>query len=92
MSVDHEFWKLAARFVDFVHGETKLALIVCDEQGIIREAVVKARIGTPHAGAQRIVRGEVDEAFVTKEEAATNPAVKEGYNCPIVVGGRRLGQ
>jgi len=91
MSVDQEFWKLAARFVEFVYGETRLPLIVCDGQGVIREAVVKSRIGTPHAGAQRIVRGEVDEAFVTAEEAAANPSVKEGYNCPIVVGERRLG-
>jgi hypothetical protein len=89
--VEQEFWRLAARFVEFVHGETRLPLIVCDGQGIIREAVVKSRIGTAHAGAQRIVRGEVDEAFVTAEEAAADPSVKEGYNCPIVVGGRRLG-
>jgi len=91
MSIDQQFWKLAARFVDFVYGETKLPLIVCDNQGVIREAVVKSRIGTAHAGAQRLVRGEVDEVFVTAEEAAANPNVKEGYNCPIVVGGRRLG-
>jgi hypothetical protein len=91
MSIDQQFWKLAARFVEFVYGETKLPLIVCDGQGVIREAVVKSRIGTLHAGAQRIVRGEVDEVFVTAEEAAANPSIKEGYNCPIVVGGRRLG-
>ncbi len=91
MSVEQQFWKLAARFVEFVHGETKLPLIVCDNQGVIREAVVKSRIGTTHAGAQRLVRGEVDEVFVTAEEAAANPSVKEGYNCPIVVSGRRLG-
>ena len=46
MSVDQEFWKLAARFVEFVYGETKLPLIVCDGQGIIREAVVKSRLGS----------------------------------------------
>lgn len=90
-SIEQEFWRLAARFVEFVHGETRLPLIVCDGQGIIREAVVKSRIGSPHAGAQRIVRGEVEEAYVTAEEAAANPAVKEGYSCPIVVSGRRLG-
>jgi hypothetical protein len=91
MAQDQEFWRLAARFVDFVSRETGLALIVCDEQGVIREAVVRSRIGTPHAGAQRILRGEVDEAFVTAEEAARDPKVKEGYNCPIVLDGRRIG-
>jgi hypothetical protein len=91
MAQDREYWKLAARFVEFVSRETGLPLIVCDEEGIIREAVVKARIGTAHAGAQRILRGEVDEAFVTAEEAARDPKVKEGYNCPIILDGKRLG-
>jgi hypothetical protein len=90
MAQDQDFWRLASRFVDFVNRETGLALIVCDEQGVIREAVVKSRVGTPHSGAQRILRGEVDEAFVTAEEAARDPKVKEGYNCPIVLDGRRV--
>jgi sugar diacid utilization regulator len=91
MSEEKDFWGLAARFVRFVHGETKLPLIVCDQEGIIREAVVRSRVGTPHSGAQRILRGEVDEAFVTAEEAARDPRVKEGYNCPIVFEGKRIG-
>lgn len=91
MAQDKDFWRLAARFVEFVNRETGLPLIVCDEGGVIREAVVRSRIGTTHAGAQRILRGEVDEAFVTAEEAARDPKVKEGYNCPIVLDGRRLG-
>jgi len=91
MAQDQDYWRLAARFVEFVSRECGLALIVCDEQGIIREAVVKTRIGNPHAGAQRILRGEVDEAFVTAEEAASDPKVKEGYNCPVVLDGRRVG-
>ena len=91
MAQDQDFWRLAARFVDFVNRETGLPLIVCDEQGVIREAVVKSRIGTPHAGARRIRRGEVDEAFVTAEEAARDPKVKEGYNCPILLDGRPIG-
>jgi len=37
------------------------------------------------------MRGEVDEVFVTAEEAAQDAKIKEGYNCPIVVGGRRVG-
>lgn len=91
MAQDQDFWRLAARFVDFVNRETGLPLIVCDEQGIIREAVVKSRVGTAHGGAQRILRGEVDEVFVTAEEAARDQRVKEGYNCPIVLEGRRIG-
>ena len=91
MAEDQDYWQIAARFVDFVHKETGLATIVCDEQGTIRQAVAKARIGTPHAGAIRILREGVDEVFVTAEEAARDPKVKEGYNCPIVHDGRRIG-
>ena len=91
MAQDQDFWRLAARFVDFVSRETGLALIVCDDQGVIREAVVKSRVGSTHAGAQRILRGEVDEVFVTAEEAARDPKIKEGYNCPILLDGQRVG-
>jgi methyl-accepting chemotaxis protein len=91
MADDGDYWKLAARFVEFVNKETGLPVIVCDEQGVIRQAVVKARIGTLHAGAQRIMRDRVDEVFVTAEDAAKDPKVKEGYNCPILHDGRRIG-
>lgn len=91
MAQDREYWQLAGRFVEFVSRETGLPLIVCDEEGIIREAVVKSRVGTAHAGAQRILRGEVDEAFVTAEEAERDANVKEGYNCPVLLDGARIG-
>jgi methyl-accepting chemotaxis protein len=91
MADDGDYWKLAARFVEFVRKETGLLVIVCDAEGVIRQAVVKARIGTLHAGAQRIMRGQADEVFVTAEDAAKDPKVKEGYNCPILHDGRRIG-
>lgn len=86
-----DFWALAGHFLDFVHRESGLPMIVCNHQGTITLAVDKARIGSQHAGAERILRGEVEEAAVTAEEAADNPLVKEGYSCPIVVGGRCVG-
>jgi len=91
MADDGDYWKLAARFVEFVNKETGLPVIVCDEQGVIRQAVVKARIGTTHAGAARIMHEQVDEIFVTAEDAARDPKVKEGYNCPIIHDDRRIG-
>ena len=91
MADDGDYWKLAARFVEFVNKETGLLVIVCDTEGVIRQAVVKSRIGTLHAGAQRIMRDQADEVFVTAEEAAKDPKVKEGYNCPILHDGRRIG-
>ncbi len=91
MAVDRDFWQLAARFVEFVHRETGMPLIVCDGEGVIREAVDRRRIGTSHAGSVKILRGEVDEWAVTAEEAAANPAVREGFNAPIVIDGVRVG-
>ncbi len=91
MAADQDFSEIADRFLRFVHRETKLPIIICDRTGTIVKAVAKSRIGTPHAGAQRILRGELSEALVTAEEAAANPLVKEGCNIPIEVDGVRVG-
>jgi hypothetical protein len=91
MAADKDFSDIADRFLRFVHRETKLPIIICDSSGTIVKAVVKNRVGTQHAGAQRILRGEVSEYFVTAEEAAANPLVKEGCNIPIEVDGVRVG-
>jgi sugar diacid utilization regulator len=64
---------------------------VCDRQGTIRAAVVKSRIGGTHSGAQKILRGEVDEYFVTaEEEAASGSRVKEGCNSYVSFEGERV--
>lgn len=82
---------LARRFLDFVYRETRLPMIVCDERGLIVQAVDRKRVGTPHAFAQRILGGEADELFVTAEDAARDPRMKEGCNCAITVDGERVG-
>jgi hypothetical protein len=91
MPFDAEFLKLADRFLELIQKDTGCKSIVCDERGQIVRATVRSRIGTTHAGAQAILRGERDEYEVTAEEAAANPLIKEGYNCPIVVDGARIG-
>jgi sugar diacid utilization regulator len=82
---------IAERFLALVGKESGCPIIVCDERGVIVCATVRSRIGTAHAGAQRIMSGEVAEYQVTAEEAEQNPLVKEGYNCPMVVDGKRVG-
>jgi hypothetical protein len=91
MPFDADFLKLADRFLALIQKDTGCNSIVCDERGQIVRATVRSRIGTSHAGAQAILRNERDEYEVTAEEAAANPLVKEGYNCPIVVDGARVG-
>ena len=85
------FWAMAERLMRLISEQSGQPSIVCDQRGTIVKAIDRARVGQPHAGAQRILRGEVDEAAVTPEEAARNPAVREGCSVPIVVGGRRVG-
>lgn len=82
---------MAEKFVSQVHKESGYPVIVCDEGGVIRVATDHSRIGNTHAGAQKIMSGEVDEILVTAEEELKNPLVKEGYNCVIQAGQERIG-
>jgi len=91
MPFDKTFLAVLDRFLRFVTDETGFPVIVCDESATIVRATVRKRIGTVHAGAQRILRGEVEEAAVSAEEAARNTLVKEGYNCPVTVDGLKVG-
>jgi len=90
MPLSEAFWTMADRFMHFIETVTDCPMILCNDKGIIVKATVKSRIGTPHAGAQKILRNECDAYFVTAEEAANNPLVKEGYNAPIEINGERV--
>lgn len=89
--MDAQVRQVAARFLKLVSAETKLPVIVCDERATIVEAADRSRIGTVHAGAQRILAAELDEYAVTAEEARSNPLVKEGVSVLIAVDGHRAG-
>lgn len=91
MTISQQFWTMAEEFLALLHTETGLSVIVCDETGTITCSTDKTRIGTVHAGAQKIMAGETDEVFVTAQEALDNPKVKEGYNCVIRSGDQRFG-
>lgn len=70
--------------------ETGFPVLIYNDQGYIVRATDKSRIGDLHAGARKIMQGQVDEYAVTPGEAARNPLVREGYNCPIVIDGQRV--
>ncbi len=89
--MDAELHKIASHFVEFTYSATQLPVIVCDETGTIRFAVDKKRIGTVHAAARRIAAGDMDETFVTAEQAARDPKMKEGCNRVILLNGKRVG-
>jgi PAS domain S-box-containing protein len=91
MNLFKTFWKVAEDFIGLVYAETGFPVVVYDEQGVIRKATDRSRIGNPHAGAQKILKGEADEYYVSAEDASRNPNVKEGYSCPVVIDGNRVG-
>jgi len=91
MALTADYWNLADRLMRFIYRETRLPMIVCDGNATIIRAIDPSRIGSPHSGSQQILSGAVDEYVVTAEEAAANPLIKEGYNCPIIDAGQRIG-
>lgn len=83
---------LAGELVQFIKGKTGYNMIICDDTGtVIADCLGGVRVGTKHAGAQKIVQGLMDDYTVTPEEAAQNPNVKEGFSCLIEVDGERIG-
>ena len=60
------------------------------DEGRIVASSDPARIGSIHAIAAQIMRGEIDEYRVSKEEAALSATMREGINMGIDVDGTRL--
>ena len=82
--------EMAQELTDFVYGATGCHTIVCGEGGVIIGDSAKNRYGMVHDGARRMMLGEIDEFFVTAEQAAQGQ-MKEGQNYPIVFDGARVG-
>lgn len=60
--------------------------------GVILASNVLDRVGATHGAASQIMNGEIDEFEVTAEMAiASGGRMKEGFNLPIEVRGRRIG-
>jgi sugar diacid utilization regulator len=90
MLLSGKFWEMLEHFMEVIRTETGFPVLIYDEKGTIVRATDKSNIGTVHSGAKKIMQGLIDEYEVTPEEAAQNPLVLEGYNCPIVVNGIRI--
>ena len=82
--------EMAQELTDFVYSATGCHTIVCGEGGAIIGDSAKNRYGMVHDGARRMMLGEIDEFFVTAEQAAQGQ-MKEGQNYPIVFDGARVG-
>jgi hypothetical protein len=76
---------IANRIIDFIFSEAGLYTIVCDQDGLIIAAKVATRVGTTHAGAQRLLREKLPNITVTKEEEeASGGLMRMGVSLPIV--------
>lgn len=83
--------QLADRILTLVLSAVEQPGIICGPGGVIMAAAARERIGTTHAGSQRILRGECDEIAITEEDAQRISGVRPGYNCVVVFEGRRVG-
>ncbi|MDI7249463.1 MAG: sugar diacid recognition domain-containing protein [Bacillota bacterium] len=82
--------EMAQRLADLINAATGHEVIICVGEGTIIAATLRERIGTRHEGARRILAGEVDEVAITPEEERRWQGVRQGYNCPVEVDGRRV--
>ena len=71
-------------------SELRLVCSFMGDGGRIVASSVRDRVGTLHAIAERIMRGEIDEYAVSREEAAQSAIMREGINMGIDFEGKRL--
>jgi hypothetical protein len=83
---------IANKIIDFIFEETGLFTIVCNEEGVIIAAKVASRVGSLHTGAQRLLREQLPQVIVTKdEEERSGGVVRMGVSLPIIHRGAWIG-
>ncbi|CAA7626303.1 methyl-accepting chemotaxis protein [Magnetospirillum sp. SS-4] len=75
---------------DVFSQELGLVCSFMGDEGRIVASSLKDRIGSVHAIAARIMKGEMDEYGVTRDEAARSAGMREGVNMGIDFEGQRL--
>jgi diguanylate cyclase (GGDEF)-like protein/PAS domain S-box-containing protein len=75
---------------DVLSAELGFVCNFMGDGGCIIASGERERIGCIHAIAAQIMRGEIDEYSVSKEEAAQSATMREGINLGIDVDGERL--
>ncbi|MDO8606590.1 MAG: methyl-accepting chemotaxis protein [Phaeospirillum sp.] len=89
MSVEFDV-RFGQELCDVFSSELGLVCSFMGEEGRIVASSLRERIGSTHDIAARIMRGEMDEYGVTKEEAARSSAMREGVNMGVDFEGQRL--
>src|ERR1700730_6824276 len=82
--------ELLQEMCDTIANEIHAIVSFMGNGGRIIASSARERIGGNHAGAARIMSGEIDEYGVTAQEAAQSKVMREGYNLAIDYEGQRL--
>jgi len=83
--------ELADHVIQLIYEVTGNNVNFMGEGGEIIATKQLERLGTIHAGAHKIMAGEVDEIAITVEEADRMQGVKPGYNGVIQYHEKRIG-
>ncbi|MBX9635761.1 MAG: chemotaxis protein, partial [Magnetospirillum sp.] len=75
---------------DVFASELGLTCSFMGDEGRIVASSARERVGSIHAIAARIMKGEMDEYAVSAEEAARSAGMREGINMAIDYEGHRL--
>ncbi|MBP2657617.1 MAG: Methyl-accepting chemotaxis sensory transducer [Firmicutes bacterium] len=92
MAWNHQVPKeLAERVVQIIYEVTGSNVNLMGEGGEIIATKQPERLGTIHAGAQKIMNGQAEEVAITVADASQLQGVKPGYNGVILFDGKRIG-
>jgi hypothetical protein len=83
---------IATKIVEFIFTATGRNAIICNMDGVIVAAKVTSRIGSVHAGAQKMLREGLPIAKITvAEEEASGGTMRAGCNLPFSYKGEMMG-
>jgi sugar diacid utilization regulator len=83
--------ELAERVVQIIYEVTGSNVNLMGQGGEIIATKQPERLGTIHAGAQKIMNGQAEEVAITVADASQLQGVKPGYNGVILFDGKRIG-
>jgi diguanylate cyclase (GGDEF)-like protein/PAS domain S-box-containing protein len=81
--------KFGQELCDLLASDLNLVCSFMGDEGRIVASSVRDRIGSTHAIAAQIMRGEIAEYGVTQDEAAKSAVMREGLNMGIDFDGKR---
>ncbi len=82
---------IADNIRDIISSITGENVQVFGSYGEIIATTQPERLGTMHEGAAKIIRGELNYAAITEEDAKIMQGVRPGYSTPIVFNSKRVG-